>query len=222
MGLGLLSALGGAADYESKEIRSDKDLNDWKTKQQFTEQLEEQLAQKRAQIAQQYPTYSHFVTNPLDNSTTGFTTQGGAQKLSEGDPVLKDLRTRDLEAQASQRGAQAERDKAAASMDEAHGALYADRTANPSKYFRPTSAGASKPISEGEYLRQYNAWRKANGKWGTALPDTAENQAAFKSYVGNMAGDRAGLLGTDSAPSNPYGHLIPGATASTPDDSGDE
>lgn len=105
--LGLLGALGGAAgaaesDWNDQQKRS-RDMNDYETRANFAETLQEKMMQRKMQLAQQYPSYTHFVTDSVTGDTRGYTPFGQVQTLSKGDAEQKRLYTATREATEAQR-----------------------------------------------------------------------------------------------------------------------
>lgn len=145
---GLLAALGGAAGSlrEERIKKQDAELEreDAIKRAKLAQELQLQLLEKKAQLAQKYPTYQHFVTNPRDNSVTGFTEQGQAKLLKEGDTELAaayDLSKKVTEDQQELQRRVAESQIAAnegrAAASQASGLLNEARRVNPEKYRAP-------------------------------------------------------------------------------------
>ena len=144
-------------------------------------------------LAQQYPTYTHFVTNPLDNSVTGFTTTGMGNKLSQGDPTLRDINVRDKNADVADREAQIDERKA-------QGKYYDARTDYTKKKDpNATRNGVEPGLTQNEFLRQYNAFRTSPpwSPWAPA-PDNADTLSKFKQSISDkglsVKGVRSGLI----------------------------
>lgn len=148
MNAGLLAALGGAAGSirEERIKKQDRELEreDAMKRAKLAQELQLQLLEKKAQLAQKYPTYQHFVTNPRDNSVTGFTEYGQASLLKEGDADLAAaydyskkatedqqlLQQRVAESQIAANEGRAAASRASGLLDEA-------RRLNPEKYRAP-------------------------------------------------------------------------------------
>lgn len=109
---GILVALGGLAQGFGNQIEADQkrkdDLSDYKNRLQFATQMQEQLQQRKMELAQQFPTYTHFVTDPRDGGVKGFTPYGASAQLAAGDPELRDMfeasKQADIDKKKSQMG----------------------------------------------------------------------------------------------------------------------
>lgn len=160
--LGLLGALGGAseeflADRKDQQKR-ERDMNDYETRAQFAATLQEKLLERKMQLAQQYPTYTHFVTDSVTGDTRAYTPFGQVATVSKGDPEQKRLYTATREATEASRNAQAAKDASGALVDAARVGLIGaqttltkDRTENPQKFMRPTASTQDKPMSASEF-----------------------------------------------------------------------
>ncbi len=156
MNAGLLAALGGAAGSirEERIKKQDRELEreDAMKRAKLAQELQLQLLEKKAQLAQKYPTYQHFVTNPRDNSVTGFTEYGQASLLKEGDADLAaayDYSKKATEDQQLLQQRVAESQIAAnegrAAASQASGLLDEARRLNPEKYRAPPKGTEKKP-----------------------------------------------------------------------------
>lgn len=158
--LGLLGALGGASEEllqdRKDQQKRERDLNDYEARAQFAATLQENLYKRKLELAQQFPTYTHFVTDSVTGDTRGYTPFGQVATLSAGDPEQKRLYTATRQAQEAQRNAEAARAGSQMGVDAAHAGLFSaqtdltrDRIANPDKYRR--SGSTDKPMSAAAY-----------------------------------------------------------------------
>lgn len=132
---GLLAFLGGAAGTYGAEREADQkrqdDLNDYKVRQEFANTLQMNLLEKQKQLAVEYPTYAHFVTNPVDNSVTGITNTGDAKQLLAGDPAVKDLFMANKQAIIDQKKAQGLLDASSVTRNNAMADYYNHKASSP-------------------------------------------------------------------------------------------
>lgn len=138
MGGAFYAGLAGAFGSLGKSMEDDKsrqeNLNDYKSRLAFSETLQEKLGEKKLQLAQQYPTYTHFVTSPVDGKTTGFTDFGASSVLADGDPSLRQAFLENKTMTTQQRQAQALKDEAQTSQAGAMADYYKAKTSNPSAF----------------------------------------------------------------------------------------
>ncbi len=248
MGMGLLGALGGAAEYELSDINDQKkrerDLNDYKARADFANTLQTQLMEKKLQLAQQYPQYSHFVTSPVDGSVTGFTPGGHTATLKEGDPDIKSLYEATKQATIDQKSSIVGKNAAdlgliAAQTASAQANAGLANTRAAQGGFAPSRTAPKDP--KAIPMNQWNAAVLAQAKLGApdvfsggmsnidsmtggvqkkAAIAAAEKALRDKGY--HTAGEGGGLLGSPATNGNAFGNLIPQAGTADSDSEDDE
>lgn len=202
LSLGLLGALGGAAsaaesDWNDQQKRT-RDLNDYEQKGKFAETLQEKLMQRKMELAQQYPAYTHFVTDSVTGDTRGYTPYGQVATLSQGDPAQKQLYEATRDATMAQKNAAAAAAAGNTSLIPLRAGLLTAQThkanADADKAER-TPTNKDKPMSAAAYktelmMRAHAKDPPAWAKLGTidALDSTAgEKQASRQQAAINAA-----------------------------------
>lgn len=146
MNLGLLGALAGASkvglgEYEEDRKR-DQDNADQERKAKLAESLQEKLAQRKMELAQQFPEYTMHSQDPRTGAMTGITRFGQSSQLIAPDPTrtqqYDDLQNAKLGLLAGQTASTS----ASTAANNARATSITDRTNNPGKYKNPPKAGA--------------------------------------------------------------------------------
>lgn len=185
MNLGLLGAIAGAADYGAADIKDQekrqRDMNDYEARAKFAQTLQEQLMERKLQLAQQYPTYTHFVTDSVTGDTRGYTPFGQVSTLSKGDPLQKQLYDATKTATANKNTADAEVAGARVGLLGAQTNLANVRAANvgnPKSKDKPMSAAAYKTdLMLRAHQIDPEAWAKPSFR-DSLNPDFTKQQAS--------------------------------------------
>lgn len=240
-GLGLLGnyMMQDAVDQRKRE----RDLNDYKARAEFANTLQERLMQRKMELAQQYPTYKHFVTNPIDGSVTGFTPFGQASQLKSGDPEQRELAMNMKQAQIDQqkqRAALADSQMGlnAARMGQANAAAELARVKAAGGGFAPKGGTGKQPsptqvlAAAKELAKQYDPEAYAPlSKIDAIDPDAVNTRAkrqaaAMAKAQADLASGKAkmpsagGLLSSGQYGS--FGDLVPSGSESSDDDQDEE
>lgn len=195
--------LAGAFDYKLKQDEKQQDMAMYEKKLKLANDLALQLEERKRQLAQQYPTYSKFVTTATGD-VIGLTNMGDQKRVYEADPDTRKMMMDYKQAMANRANAQAERAPAQIAVDEARaGLLGAQAGEIPSKIGlntartnlltakteNPGAFGTGGPrdqLTANATLDGYNQFRKLNGTIDpingkvTPLPDTQETYDAYK------------------------------------------
>lgn len=189
---GFGSFLKGAADYQLEQNKRRQDEESYAKKLKIATEASMQLEERKRALAQQYPTYSKFVTTS-GGDVIGLTNAGDQKQVYTADPETKQTLLDYKKAMSARANAQADRVPAQIAADEADALLKTRKANSPQEFMqKPRQSQPMNLLNARQSDTSYTEWLKINGTVeddGTGkmvrrpLQDSPENRQRWQDSV---------------------------------------